>query len=187
MPTDHPPQTESPTNSVLVVLDADDPEPTLQAVIEETDAATTEIHLLAVYPTAEYEARRHTRCDAGVPGPYTLDQLAEEARRVAQRVGREYLGPDPNGLDAMGAVGGTRECVRRAVHEADYSRVYVAERSRSFWQRLVGVETISTELADLLPDVVSVEAVEDVPAPTDDSETEVIFDPGPGPKRSGGP
>jgi hypothetical protein len=186
MPTDHPPQTESPTDRILVVLDADDPEPTLQAVVEETDATAAEVDLLAVYPTAEYEARRRARCDADAPGPYTLDQLAEEARRVARRAGREYLGPDPDGLDAMGAVGGRRECVRRAVRESDYSRLYVAERSRSFWQRLVGVETISTELARLLPDVVSVEAVEDVPVPSDDG-SEVVFEPGPGPERSGGP
>ncbi|MEF8843113.1 MAG: hypothetical protein V5A62_16060 [Haloarculaceae archaeon] len=123
MSTDGPPQTESPTNSILVVLDAEDPEPTLQAVVEETDATTVEMDGLAVYPTVEYEVRRRARCDADVPGPYTLDQPPEEARRVAR----------------------------------------------------------------LLPDVVSVEAVEDVPAPSDDPNTGVVFDPDPGPERSGEP
>lgn len=57
-------------------------------------------HLLLVYPTAEYEARRGARLDADVPGSYTMDQFAEEAGRVAQRVGNEYLGADAVGFEA---------------------------------------------------------------------------------------
>lgn len=178
----HPPTTDSPTNTILVVLDAADPDPTLQAVIQETDAPATAVDLLAVYSTAEYEERRRARLDAGVPGPYTLDHLAEEARRIAQRVGREYLGPDADEVEAMGAIGATRGCVRRAVRDADYSRVYVADQSHSIWQRLLGIETLSTELARMLPDVVSVVSVDDgVASPADDSDTDVVFDSGPGP------
>lgn len=176
---DRPPTAESPTDSVLVVLDAADPDTTLRAVIQEVDVAATTVDLLAVYPTAEYEKRRQDRLEAGVPGPYTLDHLAEEARRIARRVGREYLGADADDYEAMGAVGDKRACIRRTVQDAAYRRIYVAERSRSLWQRLLGVETISTELARTLPDVVSVVTVEDVlGARADDGDEDAVLDPG---------
>ena len=161
MHPDHPPTTPT-TNRVLVVLDPDDPETTLRAVVREADPTTTEFHLLLVYPTAEYEARRAARLDAGITGPYAIDQLAEAARYTARRVGHEYLGPDTVGFEALGAVGRTRDCIERAVRDADYGRVYVAEESRSVWQRLLGVERLSTALARVLPDVVSVVGVDDV-------------------------
>lgn len=160
--SDRPRKPESSTDSILVVLDADDPDTTLRAVIKETDVASTTVHLLAVYPTAEYEKRRRDRLEAGVPGPYTLDHLADEARRVARRAGREYLGSDPAAYEAMGAVGDKPDCIRRTAQDADYRRIFVAEHSQSIWQQLLGVESISTEVTRTLPDVVSVVAVNDV-------------------------
>lgn len=157
MHREHSSTTESSTDNVLVVLDADDPDATLRAVVPEldgSDASDAELHLLAVFPTTEYEHRRHARLDAGVSGPYTLEHLAEEARRIARRVGREYLAPD--GFEAMGAVGGTCDCIRAAVDEHDYGQVYVADEPRPTWQRILGSEDLSTELTRVLPDVVSV-------------------------------
>lgn len=172
----HPHTTEPSTSHVLVVLDPDDPETTLRAVVREADPVVTAFHLLLVYPTAEYEARRRARHDAGAPGPYTIDHLAEEARRVAERLGRAYLA-DAAGVEALGAVGGTRDCVRRAARDTECSRVYVAEDSRSIWQRLLGVERLSMELSEMLPDVVSVVSLEEVADPTlDDPECEVVLD-----------
>lgn len=176
MHTDHTRPTESTTEDTLVVLDADDPETTLQAVIQETDPATGTVDLLAVYPTAEYEERRRARIDAGVTAPYTIEHLADEARKIAEEVGREYLGPDAARGEAMGAVGGTRACIRRAVRDADYSQVFVPEEAHAVWQRLLGVESLSTELTRVLPDVVSVRTVEDVTTlSTAGTGTEPVF------------
>lgn len=178
MHTDHPTAPARTTSRVLVVLDPDDPETPLRAIIREADPTTTEFHLLLVYPTAEYEARRGARLDADVPGSYTIDHLAEEARRVAQRVGNEYLGADAVGFEALGAVGRTRDCVRHAVRDAEYSRVYLVEESRSIWQQFLGTERLSAVLARTLPAVVSVVTVEDVlEASTDDPECEVVKGP----------
>lgn len=176
MHTDTTHTTGSPTSRILVVLDPDDPETTLRAVVREVDPATTEFHLLLVYPTTEYEARRHARLDAGVPGSYTIDHFAEEARRVAQRVGDEYLGADAVGSEALGAVGRTPDCVRRVVRDADYSRVYVARESRSIWQRLLGDEHLSAALVRALPDIVSVVTVETVLEADTDPELEAVLD-----------
>lgn len=177
MHPDPPTTTDPPTNSILVVLDADDPDATLQAVIRETAATDASYHLLAVYSTAEYSARRCARIDAGVPCDYTRDQLADEARRVANRVAREYFGPNADGVDATGAVGEKRDCIRRAVREADYDQVYVAEEPHSIWQRLLGVEQLSTELTRILPDVVSVVTVDDLGRAADRTDPDSILDP----------
>jgi hypothetical protein len=189
MHTDHLAASTRSTRRVLVVLDPDDPETTLRALIREADPTTTEFHLLLVYPTEEYEARRSARIDAGVPGPYTIDQLAGEARRVAQRVGSEYLGIEEVGFEALGAVGSTSDCVRRAVREANYSRIYLVEEPRPIWQRLLGTERISAVLARTLPTVVSVITAEEVlKTSTDDSECEAVkgpLEPHDGPLRTG--
>lgn len=176
MHTDNPHTTNPNTNRVLVVLNPDDPDTTLQAVVRETGTSDAEFHLLVVFPTAEYEARRRARIDAGVTAPYTLDSLAEEGRRIARRVGRGYLGPD--GIEPMGAVGDTPDCIRRAVQTDDYSRIYVTERPHSIWQRLLGVETLSAELTRVLPDVVSVVTVDDgVGSSSGSSDPDAVLDP----------
>lgn len=179
MHSDEPTTTDATSDPILVVLDTDDPETTLQAVVEETDAAAAAFHVLMVFPTAEYEERRRARVDAGVPGPYTIEHLTEDARRIAQRVGREYLGPDAEGFEAMGAVGGKRDCIRKAARTHEYRRVYVAEQPHSIWQQLLGAEDLSTELTRALPDVVSVVSVDDVVASTTgESDADAVFDPG---------
>lgn len=175
MQADEPTKTESTTTSILIVLDPDDPDTTLQAVVQDADANAAEIHVMRVFPTAEYEQRRRDRIDAGVPGPYTIEQLTNEARRIARRVGREYLGPD--GFEAMGAVGRNRDCIRRAVRTHDYDRVYVADHQHSIWQRLLGVADLSTELTRALPDVVSVVSTDDVVGPgTDESVADAVVE-----------
>lgn len=170
---------DATSDQILVVLNTDDPGTTLRAVVREIDAAAAEFHILLVFPTAEYEERRHARIDAGVPGPYTIDHLTEDARRIAQRVGREYLGPDAEGFEAMGAVGDKHDYIRKATRKHDYSRVYVAEQSHSIWQRLLGVEDLSTKLTRTLPDVVSVVSGDDVvTSTTEESDADAVFDPG---------
>jgi len=154
MHSDSPTAAEPTTENVLVVLDADDPDATLRAVEPELSASDGALHLLLVFPMAEYAARRRARIDADVPGPYTVEHLSGEARRIARRVGREYL--DPGGFEAMGAVGGRCDCVRSAVDRGDYSRIYVVDPPRKRWHRLLGVEDLSTEIARVLPDAISV-------------------------------
>lgn len=160
MHANEPPTTESNTDSILVVLDTDDPETPLQTVVQDPDAQATEFHLLTVFPTAEYEERRRERKEAGVPGPYNLEHLTQDARRIARRAGREYL--DPDEFEPMGAVGRKRDCIRRAVREHDYNKVYVAEQSQTIWQRLLGVADLSTELTPVLSDGIPVVSIDDV-------------------------
>lgn len=163
MHANEPTTTESTTDSILVVLDSDDPETALQTVVQDANAQATEFHLLTVFPTAEYEERRRQRNDAGVPGPYNLEHLTQEARRIARRAGREYL--DPDEFIAMGAVGRKRECIRRAVREHDYNKVYVAEQSQTIWQQLLGVAALSTELTRVVHDDVPVVSIDDLVGP----------------------
>lgn len=164
--------------SILVVLDFDDPATTLRAVMGDPATIDAEFHLLMVVPMAEYEARRRARIDAGVTGPYTVDHLTEEAHDIAQRVGCEYLDTDGAGFEAIGAVGRTRDYVSKAVRTHDYGRVYVAERPRPVWQRLLGVKDLPTELVRALPDVVTVVSAADVLGPVrEESDSEVAFGP----------
>lgn len=149
------------SDSILVVLNPDDPAATLRAVMRDPATINAKFHLIVVFPTAEYEARRQARIDAGITGPYTIDHLIDEARSIALRVGRTYLDTDDGGFEAMGAVGRTRDRVNEAVQNHDYGRVYAAERPRPAWQRLLGVGRLSTELVRVLPDVVTVVSVDD--------------------------
>lgn len=148
-------------DDVLVVLNPDDPAATLRAAMRDPATIDAKFHLLAVFPTAEYEARRRARIVAGVSAPYTIDHLIEEARIIAHRAGRSYLDVDDGGFAAMGAVGRTRDCVNEAVRNHDFGRVYVAERPRPAWQRVLGVGSLSTELVRVLPDVVTVVSVDE--------------------------
>lgn len=184
MHSDNSPTTDAADNRILVVLDVDDPERTLQAVVQETDATAAEVHLLMVFPTAEYEERRRARIDADVPGPFTIEHLTQDARRIARRVGREYLGSDAERFEALGVVGNRRRCIQRVVRTHEYSQVYVPEQSHSIWQQLLGVEDLSTELTRVLPDVVSVVSVDNVGASTTRGpDADAVFESGTDPTR----
>lgn len=152
--------TASGERTALVVLDPAYPEATLRAALAHPDAAGT-VHLLTVFPTAEYEARRRDRAAAGVIAPYTVSHLETEARRLARRAGRRWLGTPGVDFEAFGAVGSTRDRVLAAVAERGYDRVFVAAPQRTIWQRLLGRADLSTAIARVLPTVVTVVPVRD--------------------------
>lgn len=159
-----PNTTASDADSILVVLDPDDPATTHRAILHDAVVTGGDLHLLVAFPTAEYEARRRARMAAGVPGPYTIDHLAMEGRRIAQRVGREWLGSDGPNFQVTGTVGKLHDCVRDAVREYGHTRVYVAALQRSLWQRLLGDTDMSPALARVLPDHVTVISINSVPS-----------------------
>lgn len=144
----------------LVVLDPDIASTTLRATLEHPEVNDGDLHLLVVFPTAEYEARRRARLEANVTAPYTIDHLEAEARRIAQQAGRAWLDPAGVAFEPMGAVGRLRDCVQTAVEDRGPTHVFVASTQRTFWQRLLGVEDRSAMLAEVLPAVVTVVPVD---------------------------
>ena len=144
----------------LVVLDPHAPSATLRAALQHPDLSHGRLSLLVVFPTAEYEARRRARLEADVTAPYTIEHLEMEARRIALRVGREWIDPTGVEFDSLGAVGRIRDSVRRVLEDREYTHVYVGRSPRTFWQRLRRVEDRSTMLTRVLPKIVTVVPVE---------------------------
>jgi len=125
MHTSPPNASEPSSGGTLVVLDPDAPGTTLRRVVP--DAAVDEpLYLLVVYPDSEYERRRRAHAQAGVRSGRGVHDLADDARRVAERVGERCLGLEAD-FEAMGAVGPRRERVAEAVEERDVERVYLPE------------------------------------------------------------
>lgn len=145
----------------LFVLDPVVPSTVLRAALRDSRVSDGEIHLLAVFPPAEYQARRRARIDANLTATYTVDSLEEEARRIARQAGREWLGPTGVEFESMGAVGRLRDTVRRAVEDRGCTHVYVVIPRRTLWQRLLGTQDLSTTLARILPTDVIVVSVDD--------------------------
>lgn len=147
---------DAATGRNLVVLDPVDPAGTLQAALHDSATADGDLDLLLVVPTAEYERRRRDRIDAGVSGPYSIDHLEEEARRIARRAGHEVLDTEDAEFVAMGSVGRPRDRIREAVAEHGYERVYVPPERRSVLERLLGGSDLAAALPRALPDGVTV-------------------------------
>lgn len=149
--------TKSPAvDRSLVVLDPDAASTTLRATLKHREVVDGALHLLVVFPTAEYDARRRARLEASVTAPYTIDHLEAEARRIAQQAGREWLDPAGVAFEPMGAVGRLRDCVQTAVEDRGSTHVFVAATRRTLRQRLLGVEDRSAMLAKVLPAEVTV-------------------------------
>ena len=144
----------------LVVLDPNAPSTTLRAALQHPAVSEGEVHLLVVFPTAEYEARRRARIQAGVTAPYTIDHLETEAQRIAQRTGREWLAPAGIAFQPIGAVGRLRDCVWTAAEDREYTHVYVPATRRTLRQRLLGVGDNPSALAGTLPTVITVVPVD---------------------------
>lgn len=144
----------------LVVLDPDAPSTTLWAALQHPDVTDGALDLLVVLPTAEYEARRRARFEADVTAPYTIDHLEAEARRIAQRAGREWLDPIGVEFEPLGAVGRLRNSIRATVEDRGDTRVYVAAPERPIWKRVFGFEEFSASLAGVLPTAVTVVPVD---------------------------
>lgn len=169
--------TESPRDSVLVVLDEDDPASTLRASLRDTDPTRAAYHLLMVVPTRSYEAKRRAIADADVPWKYTIVQARENARQNAQRVGREFFGDGSDSFRATGAVGREREEIRQIVRTHDFTTVFVPDRERSLLQRFLGGGDLAATLEGSLPDGVSVETVDTVARPSgQEAESESTLD-----------
>lgn len=144
----------------LVVLDPNAPSTALRAVLQHPAVSDGDIHLLVVFPTAEYEARRRARVQAGVTAPYTIDHLEAEAQRIAQRTGREWLDPAGIAFEPIGAVGRLRDCVRTAAEDRGYTHVYVPATRRTLRQRLLGVGDNPSTLFGILPTGITVVPVD---------------------------
>ena len=144
-----------PDDSALVVLDGADPSSTLRAALQHIDLQNGRVHLLLVYPTAEYEARRRERIAAGLTTPYTVGQLEEEARLLALRTGHEWHRSSGGEFEAIGAVGRLTDCVRRVVEDNECTLIYFAPTKRSMWQRILGGDEVGA-LARALPASTSV-------------------------------
>lgn len=144
----------------LVVLDPEAPSTSLRSAIEHLPVSDGELHLLVVFPTEEYEARRRARLQAGVTTPYTIDHLEAEAQRMAQQAGREWLDPACVAFEPIGAVGRLSDSVQTAVEDSGSTHIYVPATKHTHWQRLLGVEGLSTALARVLPPVVSIVTVD---------------------------
>lgn len=151
------------TDRVLVVLTPENPEESLKNALAEPTMVPDSADVILVLPTAEYEARRRARIEAGVDSPYSIDQLAEEARAIAKRVGCEYLGLVGVDFEAIGGVGRTRDLVIDAVRENEYTKVFVSSPRRTIWQRLLGSEETTTDIASGL------QGIEVVPVPVGDA------------------
>ena len=150
------------TDGVLVVLDPEDPAATLRGALSHHVATDAYPHLLIVFPAAEYERRRRARVDAGAPGPYDRRHLADEGRRVARRVGREYLGSEGVDFLTTGAVGRPCDRVKAAVERVGHAQVYVPAPRRTLLRRLLGGADLATKLDRSLPDAVTVVPVDGV-------------------------
>lgn len=157
-----PPSRALSFGASLVVLDPNDPSTTLRAVLQQHDTCEDRLTLLVVFSTAEYEARRRARVEAGVTAPYTIDHLEMDARHIADRAGREWIDPRGFGFEAMGGVGRVQDCIRRATADKAYRHVFVAESPRTVWQRLLRIEGPVAMLTRVLPTSVTTVPVDDV-------------------------
>lgn len=151
-------------DKALVVLDGADPSSTMRAALQHIDPGDGTVHLLLVFPTAEYEARRHDRIAAGLTTPYTIGQLEEQARLVALRTGHEWLGPSGDEFEAIGAVGRLADCIRRVVENKGCTLIYIAPTKRSRWQRLLGGDEVAA-IRRVLPASVRIVPLDIAPEP----------------------
>jgi hypothetical protein len=171
--------TESTTDSILVVLDPDDPEATLRAALRDTDPSRASYHLLLVVPRQSYEAKRRAFADAGVPRKHTIGQAKEAARQQARRVGREFFGHHSAAFTATGTVGSKREAIRQTVETHDFAETFVPTRERSLLERFLGTGDPAASLARTLPDDIDVTTVDSMTGPSgEEPETESFFDSG---------
>lgn len=159
----------SNSERTLVVLNSASPEAILEIVLDARRIPDSEIDLMVVYPTAEYEARRRARLEAGVTTPYTVEHLAEDAQRTADRVGREWIDSDTVQLGAYGGVGRVEDRVNEVVRDRGHSVVYADYRPPTRWQQLFGVVDVSRTLGETLPAETAVRSVSDLRPPAGDS------------------
>ncbi|MFB6132707.1 MAG: hypothetical protein ABEJ44_04805 [Halanaeroarchaeum sp.] len=141
------------TQPVLVVLDPENPDGTLENVLRHPDLVDRELHFLLVYPTKEYETRRRARIEVGVTSPYAITHLEDEARRRALHLGYQWLGTKDGTVFAFGRVGPIPDQVRDIVEKYGYDQVYLDPKPRSIWQRVLGRIDEATSLARTLPDI----------------------------------
>lgn len=161
----------------LVVLDPEDPSSTIRGVLQQHDTCQDRLSLMVVFPTAEYEARRRARIEAGVTAPYSIDHLEMDARQIADRTGREWIDPQGFGFEAIGAVGSVQNCIRQATAERAFRNVFVAESQRTVWQRLIRMEDPVARLTRDLPPSVTVVPVDGGVQPfSNDGGGDVIAD-----------
>lgn len=174
------PTTALATDKTLLVLNPADPSTTLRAALGHPETANSDLSLLVIFPTAEYEARRRARYEAGVATPYTIEHLEDEAQRIARRVGEEWLG-SADRFEARGAVGRPRDCVCAAVKELAVGRVFIPTSQRTIWQRLFGGLDLPTDLGRVLSTEVSIVSVDGttdlLPDEFDPEPTVEIIDP----------
>lgn len=161
--------TEPSAGGTLVVLDPDAPETTLRRAVPDA-AAGEHLHLLLVYPDSEYERRERAHAEAGVSPRRGVHGLADEARRVAERVGKRCLGPGAD-FGATGAVGRRRERIVEAVEEHAIERVFVSG-SRvtrgTLRERVLAFLGRASPLDRALPEGVTVTTIEDRSGAADD-------------------
>lgn len=137
---------------ILVVLDPDDPRQAIRAALRDPAIDSGSVDLLLVFPTVEFEQRWQTRRAAGVTAPYAIDQLEEEARLTADRIGREFLDKSGRNYAVRTGVGRTRDFVLDALRAREYVRLYLATPRRRLWQRLLRRPIVPAWLVDALPD-----------------------------------
>lgn len=163
---------EQSTETLLVVLDHEDPGQTMRAALagsgmgplrtalEDTAIEGVAVDLLLVIPTRSYEASRRARQEAGATTEYTLGQCEEAARLTAERVGREWLAPLGIDYQATGAVGRRRTVVQETVIARGSTRVYLESREPSRWRRLTGAMAPANILKRALPRETTVVPIE---------------------------
>lgn len=160
MQSEHPPmtpntpaQTPLRTHPVLVVLDPEQPNTTLENVFQHADLVDRDLHFLLVYPTKEYEARRRARIEAGITTPFAISHLEAEARQRALHLGHEWHGGTNGTVTAMGRVGRLRDRVGEIVEENGYEEIYLDPTPQSSWQRLRGRIDAASSVVGSLPEV----------------------------------
>jgi len=146
----------SGTARTLVVLDPERPSDTLRAAMGMPGVTAEVPDLMLVYSDAEYERRSAGLRQIGYRGPVSVDQLAETARQVADRAGREWLSGGYG--EAYGDVGRVGSCVARAVDERGYTQVYAPRPRRTLLGRLLRWPP-ADRLARALPDGVKLRTV----------------------------
>lgn len=141
----------SQNERTLVVLNSASPEAILDCVVDTRSIPDSAVDLILVYPTAEYESRRRARIDAGVTTPYTIEHLEEDARRTADRMGREWIDSETVSVGAYGGVGRVADRVNEVVRDRGHSVVCADNTMPTRWQQLFGAIDISRKLAEKLP------------------------------------
>lgn len=152
---------ESNADDILIVLDPEDPEATMQTALPYAADDADEVYLLLVYPDDIVERRKQAHEEANTRGHSNFPQLMAEAEREAERVGREYLGEEAE-FRALGTVGRRAPNVAAAAEWAGCTKVYVANATPGPLERIRRILDLPGDIAKELPDGVDLLAYEDL-------------------------